>query len=437
VYFDTSYIAKFYFNEPDSSCYPIRGMTPEKLVLEWPREGVTRAPYKVMSDPEIYRLEQERIFRGPVWNYLCLEAELPEPGCFRTTYAGETPVIVTRSKDGGIHALVNRCAHKGAMLCLEPGGRRQAFTCVYHAWTYDLTGKLCGVAFQHGVNGQGGMPPEFDLADHGLERLRTESFEGLVFGTFSPAADSLETYLGPGMIAQIRRVFHKPIEVLGYHHQVMHNNWKLYMENSRDPYHATILHAFFATFKLNRLTMDGGITIEHGGWHSINYSKAATLRPGEYEGTGIRSMVDDVGLADPSLLDRRQEFQDGITVMIQSIFPACVHQQIYNTLALRQLVPQGSGRAELHWTFFGYRDDDPELRSMRLRQANLIGPAGFVSMEDGAIGEYIQRGIGGSGMDRAAVIEMGGREIASSTGSRATEANIRGFWTGYRALMGV
>jgi phenylpropionate dioxygenase-like ring-hydroxylating dioxygenase large terminal subunit len=411
-------------------------MNIEKPLIEWPAEGVTRAPYRVMSDPEVYRMEQQRIFRGPVWNYLCLEAELPEPGTFRTTFIGETPVIVTREKDGTLHAVVNRCAHKGALLCLESGGKRQAFTCPYHAWTYDLSGNLRSVAFEKGVNGKGGMPPEFDRADHGLERVRIESYLGLIFGTFSAETPSFEEYIGPGMAAQFRRVFHKPVKVLGYHHQVMHNNWKLYMENSRDPYHATILHAFYTTFKLNRLTMEGGITLEHDGWHSMNYSKGATMRQGEYEGTGIRSLIENVGLNDPSFLISRQEFDDGVTVAIQSIFPSCVHQQIYNTLALRQVVPQGIERTELHWTFFGYEDDDAELRDMRLQQSNLIGPAGFVSMEDGSIGEYVQRGIAGSGRDANAVIEMGGREVASSTASRATEATIRGFWTGYRAVMG-
>jgi anthranilate 1,2-dioxygenase large subunit len=411
-------------------------MTRTQPLLEWPAEGVTRAPYRVMSDPGIYRLEQERIFRGPVWHYLCVEAELPQPGSFRTTCIGETPLIVTRNKDGAIHAFVNRCAHKGALLCLEPCGQRQAFTCVYHAWTYDLTGALRSVAFQRGINGKGGMPADFRLSDHNLERVRTVSCEGLVFGSFSDAAPPFEEYLGPAMVAQIRRVFHKPIALLGYYHQVMNNNWKLYMENSRDPYHATILHTFYATFKLNRLTMEGGIALEHDGWHSMNFSKGATMREGEYEGTGIRSVVEGVGLAGPALLERRQEFADGITVAIQSIFPTCVHQQIYNTLAIRQVVPLGVERTELHWTVFGYQDDDPELRQMRLKQANLIGPAGFVSMEDGSVGEYVQRGIAGTGVDRNAVIEMGGSEIASSTASRATEATVRGFWNGYRSLMG-
>ena len=407
-----------------------------QLMLEWPAEGVSRAPYRVMSDPEIYAQEQERIFRGPVWNYLCLEAELPEPGSFRTASIGDTPILVARNKDGAIGAMVNRCAHKGAMLCVEPGGKRQHFTCPYHNWTYDLTGELIGVAFQHGVGGQGGMPEDFDLAEHGLERVRTESFRGLVFGTFSSSVEPLEAYLGPGMTAHLARVFHKPVEVLGYHHQTLGNNWKLYMENSRDPYHATILHTFYATFKLNRLTMDGGITVEHGGWHSINYSKGATLREGGYEGTGIRSVVEGVGLADPSLIERKQEFEDGITVAIQSLFPSCVNQQIYNTLALRRIEPLGPLRSELHWTIFGYRDDDPALRAMRLKQSNLIGPAGFVSIDDGVIGEWVQRGIAGRGAQASAVMEMGGREIVSTTGSRATEATLRGFWNGYRSLMG-
>ena len=168
-----------------------------KTQLEWPAEGVTRSPYRVMSDPEIYALEQERIFRGPVWNYLCLEAELPKPGSFRTTYIGDTPIIVARDKDGAINAMVNRCAHKGAMLCVEAGGTRKNFTCPYHNWTYDLTGNLRGVAFQHGVAGQGGMPADFDLAQHGLEPVRTESFQGLVFGTFSARSSRSKNISAP------------------------------------------------------------------------------------------------------------------------------------------------------------------------------------------------------------------------------------------------
>lgn len=183
--------------------------------------------------------------------------------------------------------------------------------------------------------------------------------------------------------------------------------------------------------------MDGGLIVDHGGWNTINFSKGATQREGGYEPGEIRSVLDDVTLEDRSLIESRQEFDDGITVAIQSIFPTCVNQQIYNTLALRQTVPLATDRTELHWTFFGYSDDDADLRRMRLKQANLIGPAGYVSMEDGVIGEYVQRGIQGSGSNRSAVMVMGGSQIASTMGSRATETTLRGFWNGYRATMGL
>src|SRR5437667_5902077 len=62
----------------------------------WPREGVTRVPYWVYLDPDIYRIEQEKIFRGPTWNYVGLDAELPNPGDYKTTSIGDSPVIVTR-----------------------------------------------------------------------------------------------------------------------------------------------------------------------------------------------------------------------------------------------------------------------------------------------------------------------------------------------------
>jgi anthranilate 1,2-dioxygenase large subunit len=412
-------------------------MKNEQPLIDWPKEGPTRAPYRVMNDPEVYALEQERIFRGPTWHYLCLDVEIPEPGDYRTAFIGETPIIVVRDEDGRINAMVNRCAHKGSLLCIEPCGKRKQFACVYHAWTYDLKGKLTSIAFQRGLAGAGGMPSDFDMSQHGLERLRVENFCGMVFGTFSKELEDVETYLGPDMAAHVRRVFNRPVEVIGYYHQVLPNNWKLYMENSRDPYHATILHAFYATFKLNRLSMLGGVALGHHGWHNLLYSAAARdIQKENYEGKGLRSVIEDVGLADSSFLTRLQEYDDGITIAIQSIFPTCNTQQIYNTLAIRQTVPLGPEKSELHWTCFGYKDDDEELRRMRHLQANLIGPAGYVSMEDGSVGGYVQRGIAGAPADAAAVMEMGGRDIEASPGVRATETALRGFWQAYRDLMG-
>src|ERR1700759_4013043 len=75
----------------------------------WPAQGVSRVPFAVYSDPNVFAEEQHAIFRGPIWHFLGLEAQLPEPGCFVTVQVGETPVIVVRERNGTISALVNRC----------------------------------------------------------------------------------------------------------------------------------------------------------------------------------------------------------------------------------------------------------------------------------------------------------------------------------------
>src|SRR5271168_2525113 len=92
----------------------------------------------------------------------------PNPGDYVATTIGETAVVVTRDTQGGINAFANRCAHRGNLLCIERQANVKEIKCIYHGWTYDLTGKLTGVAFEHGVKRQGGMPPEFRKDEHDL-----------------------------------------------------------------------------------------------------------------------------------------------------------------------------------------------------------------------------------------------------------------------------
>src|SRR5215472_14905223 len=86
-----------------------------------PSDDLSLVPFRVYTDEELYALEQERIFRGPTWNFLALECEVPNVGDYKTTYVGDAPVIVVRSQDGAINAVVNRCAHKGVPVdqCIE------------------------------------------------------------------------------------------------------------------------------------------------------------------------------------------------------------------------------------------------------------------------------------------------------------------------------
>ncbi len=203
------------------------------LGFEWPGEDVSRVPFQVYTDQAIYDAEQARIFQGPTWNLLCVEAEIPNPGDYRTSYVGNAPVIVTRDETGRINALLNRCAHKGSLVCYKPHGNVRELTCVYHNWVYDLTGKLTGVAFKRGVGGKGGLTDDFDITQHGLRRLRVETYKGIVFGTFSDETPPFVDYIGGELAACIDRVMIKPLKVLGYHSQILPNNWKLYSENPR------------------------------------------------------------------------------------------------------------------------------------------------------------------------------------------------------------
>ena len=139
---------------------------------EWPQGELTRIPYWIYQMPEIYAQEQKRVYEGPVWNFLCLEAEVGKPGDYRVTYVGTMPVIVARDVDDEIYAFENRCAHRGALIALDGGGNARDFTCVYHAWNYDLKGNLKAVAFEDGVNGKGGMGKTFCRSDHGPRKLR-------------------------------------------------------------------------------------------------------------------------------------------------------------------------------------------------------------------------------------------------------------------------
>src|SRR5438093_170364 len=91
--------------------------------IPWPSNGLTEIPFRLYTDPEQYRLEQERIFKGPTWSYLCLAAEIANPGDYVATTIGETAVIVTHDSAGEINAFVNRCAHRGNLLCFERQGK--------------------------------------------------------------------------------------------------------------------------------------------------------------------------------------------------------------------------------------------------------------------------------------------------------------------------
>src|SRR3984893_3661725 len=169
----------------------------------WPPLDYSRVPYRLYHDADIYRREQERIFRGPVWSFLGLDIEIPNPGDFRASYVGETPIIFNRDKSGAVKAFVNRCAHRGALVRRELSGNAEQHICIYHQWCYGLDGGLTAIPLRRAIRGQGGMGPDFDMEAPGLRRLKLGAVGGAWFGTLAEDGETLEYYLGSAVLGQL------------------------------------------------------------------------------------------------------------------------------------------------------------------------------------------------------------------------------------------
>ncbi|MGH8430622.1 MAG: aromatic ring-hydroxylating dioxygenase subunit alpha [Solimonas sp.] len=402
----------------------------------WPVEGDSRAPYWIYTDEAVYRRELERIFEGPTWSYVALECEVPQEGDYKRTFVGEKSVLIVRGKDGAINGFLNRCAHRGVQICQHDSGSFDGkIVCPYHQWSYDLDGRLKGLPFRQGVKGQGGMPPDFKPSEHGLTPLRVHVRHGAVFASFDQATPPFEDYLGAQMLAFYDRVFDgRGLKLLGYSRQRLQANWKLMLENIKDTCHASLLHVFFVTFGLFRVDQPSKVRMDASGLHAALVSERGLqeLTDGTRQ---MQSFKADLKLQDARILDTVREFPGDATVIMHTFWPNLILQQQSNTLATRQILPRGPGEFDLHWTFFGYADDDAEMTQRRLRQANLMGPGGLVSMDDGEIIARAQDGFRASPA-AASIVEMGGRDYADSD-HMVTDVALRAFYRGYRRVMGL
>jgi len=165
----------------------------------------------------------------------------------------------------------------------------------------------------------------------------------------------------------------------------------------------------------------------------VDESAGAPGGPG-YGDTGRGDMK--IKLRDPSLLHYYKEFPDELTLAISSLFPGSALQQIGNTLAVRQIRTRSADEFDIVSTFFGYQDDDADMTRHRLRKANLAGPAGLVSMEDGEAVELVHRAIVRDG-EKHSVVEFGGKGPVCDQENLISDVPMRGFWLHYCKLMGI
>ncbi|MDR6910173.1 Rieske 2Fe-2S family protein [Rhodococcus fascians] len=215
--------------------------TPPATSLPLPESLISTLPGRYYTDPAIFELEQEKIFEE-LWICAVRAADLDKPGAFRTVQIGRESVIVTRTRTGAIKAYLNVCAHRGARICMEDKGEvKRSFQCPYHAWTYDLDGKLIAAPNLTKM-------PDIDRVRYGLTSVSVEEWLGYVWVNLSDDPASFDTTVVQDIrdrLGDVESIDRYKIEDLGLGRRVSYDvkaNWKLIIENFMECYHCATIH---------------------------------------------------------------------------------------------------------------------------------------------------------------------------------------------------
>jgi salicylate 5-hydroxylase large subunit len=149
---------------------------------------------------------------------------------------------------------------------------------------------------------------------------------------------------------------------------------------------------------------------------------------------GVTTFKDTMQIQDKRLIDIVEEpWWNGPTAVMLTLFPSVIIQQQVNSVSTRHIQPNGHGSFDFVWTHFGFKDDSEEMTQRRLIQANLFGPAGFVSADDGEVIELSQKGFEQKPSHRA-LVQLGGYSV-ENTDHMVTETLIRGMYQYWRKVM--
>ncbi len=188
---------------------------------------VWREPVEHYTSPVHFQSEVMQVLRRSP-TVFCPSAALPEIGSFMARDVALMPVVAVRGDDGVVRAFKNSCRHRGVQV-LEGAGCRKAMTCRYHAWTYDLQGRLRAIPHEDGF-------PGFDKAQHGLVPLNAFEWRGLVYvtqdGMSAPGED-----LDP--LPDFSKASWRYVQTT---EQDFEANWKIVAEGFLEGYHIRSTH---------------------------------------------------------------------------------------------------------------------------------------------------------------------------------------------------
>jgi p-cumate 2,3-dioxygenase subunit alpha len=404
------------------------------VIVDDRARGMFRVNRQVFTDPEILERERRLIFDRS-WLYAGHETEIAAPGDFVTRKVGGRPVILVRDNAGTAHAFLNTCPHRGNIVCREPAGSTRLLRCFYHAWAFDLEGRLAAVP------GDDAYSPAFDRAALGLKPApRFGSYRGMLFLSFDPDIEDLVSYLGGA-----REYLDLMLEFGGEELEIAHGsqaysmkaNWKLLVENSIDGYHALPTHQRFFNQYLADIGMDAsswsgpnriqGIGLALGAGHAVIENRARTLPitgSAKAELDAIRArLVDRFG---PERAHRIADYSRNLF-----IFPNLILISSWHTI--RTWYPLAPDYIEIDAWANLPRGESPELRQRRFANfISFLGPAGFGTPDDVYALEGCQRGF-------AAWREVAWSDISRGMGraqpTSQDELQMRAFWRRWHALI--
>lgn len=241
----------------------------EGLLVENQETGDYRVHRSIFTDPELFELEMKHIFEGN-WIYLAHESQIPNNNDYFTLNMGRQPVVITRNRQGELNALINACSHRGAQLCRHKRGNKATYTCPFHGWTFNNSGKLLKVKDPEDA----GYPDCFNKdGSHDLKKVpRFENYRGFLFGSLNPDVAPLAEYLGEAakIIDMIVDQSESGLEVLrGSSTYTYDGNWKLTAENGADGYHVSAVHWNYAATTQQRKEKEAGDNVRAmsaGSW---------------------------------------------------------------------------------------------------------------------------------------------------------------------------
>ena len=419
----------------------------EQLAMLVQPDRVHRALY---TDPAIFDLELERIF-GRAWLVLGHESQVRAPGDYYTTRMGREPVIVARHDDGSLKVLINRCAHRGSMVCAEGRGNVERFVCPYHGWSYDRGGALQAAPFASGY-----APGKLaGLRLHAVPRVAV--YRGFIFASLAPSGESLEAFLGPARTSFDDFVDRAPggeLEVAGGVFKHTYNgNWKLMLENHLDGAHPAWVHA--SSVAVARNAPEPGVPGEEHYYDiAVRQMRQNGAPEAVWEGTGIWATPrghgymgdyhdDDrlvAGLGNPAFEEYRaglirrlgQPEADRIlrvTLWNTIIYPSCSFMSQFRQL--RIIHPLAVDRSVVYTYSFRMPRAPARLFRDTVAFANVVnGTASWVLTDDLEVYERIQHGLGAGAPEWVYIGRGYGRDVNEPHAQRGatgtSEVFVRG-----------